>query len=169
MRLCIYVFMYLCVDVFVYLWKTINVYLCFYGIVALWICVNPLSSLSVPFVIYLYAYIHVTFRSHGSYGQQAIASYRTRLCNRTMWHERVEAACAVCHTASLHVLVFRIIKTQDALLAVPASGRHVNEFQDARSLQSCRQSITRVFDQRRWGRVICQRHVLHLASLQVEP
>ena len=144
--MCVYVFMYLCVDAFVYLWKAINIDLCFYGIVVLWICVNPLSSISVPFVIYLYVYVHVTFRSNGSYGQQAIACNRTRLCNRTMWHKRVEAACAVCRAASLYVLVFRIIKTQDALLAVPASGRRVNELQDAHSLQSCRQSVTRVID-----------------------
>ena len=145
--MCVCVFMYLCVDAFVYLWKAINTDLCFYGIVLLWICVNPLSSLSVPFVIYLYVYVHVTFRSNGSYGQQAIASNRTRLCNCTRWHKRVEATCAVCRATSLYVLVFRIIETQDALLAVPASGRRVNEFQDARSLQSCRQSVKRIVDQ----------------------
>ena len=138
-RLCIYVFMCGCICVFMESHK--------YRFMLLWICVNPLSSISVPFVIYLYVYVHVTFRSHSSYGQQAIASYRTRLCNRTMWHKRVEAACAVCRAASLHVPVFRVIETQDTLFAVPASGRRVNEFQDARSLQSCRQSVTRVLDQ----------------------
>lgn len=167
--MCVCVFMCLCVDVFVYLWKAINVDLCLYGIVVLWICVNPLSSLSVPFVIHSYVHMILFARSLRADGQDAVLSLRSCPRHRAMRYKRIETACAKRRAASFYAFVFGVVKTQDALFAVPTSDRRVNEFQEARSLQSCRQSVARIFDQRRWGRVVGQCHVLHLAPLHVEP
>lgn len=156
--MCVYVFMCLCVDVFVYLWKAINVDLWLYGIMVLWICVNPLSSLSVPFVIHSYVHMILFARSLRADRQNAILRLHSQLYHCTMGYKRIETACTKRRTASLYAFVVGVVKTQDALFAVQASDRRVNEFQDAR-----------IFDQRRWGRVVGQCHVLHLAPLHVEP
>lgn len=92
MYLCVYAFMYLCVDVFVYSWKTTNVDLWFYGIVVLWNYVNPLSSLSVPFVIHSYVHMILLARSLRAEGQDAVLSLRSCLRHRAMRYKRVIAA-----------------------------------------------------------------------------
>lgn len=91
--MCVYVFMCLCVDVFVYLWKAINVDLWLYGIMVLWLCVNPLSSLSVPFVIHSYVHMILFARSLRADRQNAILRLHSRLYHCTMGYKRIETAC----------------------------------------------------------------------------
>ncbi len=162
-------FVHLCIYVWMYLWKDVNVDLWLYGIVFLWISVNPFSSLSIPFVINRYVHMLLFVRSLRADKQNAILRLQSRLYHCTMGYKRIETAWAKRRAASFYAFVFGVVKTQDALFAVPTSDRRVNEFQAARSLQSCRQSVARIFDQRRWGRVVGQCHVLHLAPLHVEP
>lgn len=140
--------MCLCVDVFVYLWKAINVDLCIYGIVVLWICVNPLSSLSVPFVIHSYVHMILFTRSLRADGQDAVLSLRSCPRHRAMRYKRV-------------IAVQKTIHAHDALLALPTAIQHISILQHLRSLQSRRQTITRDSNQRRWGRAVTLHHVLH--------
>lgn len=114
-------FMYLCVDVFVYSWKTTNVDLCFYGIVVLWNYVNPLSSLSVPFVIHRYVHMLLFARSLRAEGQNAVLSLRSCLRNRAMRYKRVIAVRLAIHA-------------HDALLALPTAIRHISILQHLLSL-----------------------------------
>lgn len=90
-NVCICVFMYLCVDVFVYSCETTNMDLCSYGIVVLWNYVNPLSSLSVPFVIHSYVHMILFARSLRADGQNTVLSLRPSLRHRAMRHKRVIA------------------------------------------------------------------------------
>ena len=119
--LCICAFMRLCVDVFVCSYKTTNVDLCFYGIVVLCVYVNPLSSLSVPFVIYRYAHMLLFARSLRADGQNAVLRLRSCLRNRAMRYKRIITARLTIHA-------------HNALLAQPVAFGQVGILQYLRSL-----------------------------------
>ena len=147
--LCVYVFMCGCVCVFV------EKHEC--GFVVLWNCdfmglCKPLSSLSVPFVIYRYAHMLLFARPLRADRQYAVLRLRSRLRHRAMRHKRIIAARLTIHA-------------HDALLAMPVAIRHISILQHLRSLQSRRQTITRVSYQRRWGGVVCQHHATQLNTL----
>ena len=87
--LCIYVFMCGCIYVFMENHKRGFV---LYGIVVLWISVNPFSSLSIPFVINRYVYMLLFARSLRADRQNAILRLQSRLYHCTMGYKRIETA-----------------------------------------------------------------------------
>ena len=112
-HLCIYVFVCGCIYVFMEIHKCVFMFLCF--------CVNPLVSLSFPFVIDGYVHMSLFARSFRPHRQDAILSFHSSLCYIAMRHKRV-------------IVARQIIHAQYTLLAHPATIRQVSISQHLRSL-----------------------------------